>query len=155
MTSIAVALKAEIARVARKEIRAEIEGLRKASGQHRGSIAQLKREVAELQKALKTARKGLRAPVSAPRISREPNQTQSSIVDDGKARRFSATRLAAHRAKLELSAADYGRLVGMSGATIYLWEQGRARPKPGQVQALGLLKKLSRTKARSRLGSLA
>ena len=39
-------------------------------------------------------------------------------------RRFSATRLAARRAKLGLSAAVYGKLVGMSGATIYLWEQG-------------------------------
>ena len=32
--------------------------------------------------------------------------------------RFSAVRLAAHRSKLGLSAADYGRLVGMSGATM-------------------------------------
>lgn len=154
MTNIAAALKAEIARVARKEIRAEVESLRKASGQQRSSIAQLKREVAELQKALKTAQKGVRALVNAPGASQEPSQTQNPIMDDGKARRFSATRLAAHRAKLELSAADYGRLVGMSGATIYLWEQGKARPKPEQVQALGLLKKMSPTKVRSRLESL-
>jgi len=31
--------------------------------------------------------------------------------------RFSATRLAAHRAKPGLSAADYGKLIGMIGAT--------------------------------------
>lgn len=47
--------------------------------------------------------------------------------------RFSAARLAAHRTKLGLSAAGYGRLVGMSGATIYLWEQGERRPRPEQV----------------------
>ena len=54
-------------------------------------------------------------------------------------------RLAAHRSKLGLSAADYGRLVGMSGATIYLWEQGERRPRPEQVQQLGLLKAMSRS----------
>ena len=59
--------------------------------------------------------------------------------------RFSAVRLAAHRSKLGLSAADYGRLVGMSGATIYLWEQGERRPRPEQVQQLGLLKAMSRS----------
>ena len=59
--------------------------------------------------------------------------------------RFSATRLAAHRTKLGLSAADYGRLVGMSGATIYLWERGESRPRPEQVQQLGLLKAMNRS----------
>lgn len=155
MTNIAAALKAEIARVARKEIRAEVEILRKAIGQQRSSIVQLKREIAELNKALKNAQKSLRAPASAADAARKSNQTQTAIEDDGKARRFSAARLTAHRAKLGISAADYGRLVGMSEATIYLWEQGKARPKPEQVQALGLLKQLSAKKARSRLESLA
>ena len=59
--------------------------------------------------------------------------------------RFSAARLAAHRNKLGLSAADYGRLVGMSGATVYLWERGDSRPRAEQVQQLGVLKAMSPT----------
>lgn len=55
MANIASLLKAEIARVARKEVRAEIESLRKANSQHRAAIAELKRELAALQKQLKQA----------------------------------------------------------------------------------------------------
>ena len=132
MANIASVLKAEIARVARKEVRAKIESLRKANSQHRTAIAELKRELAALQKQLKQA-------------DRERTASARQEAAAERKHRFSATRLAAHRAKLGLSAADYGRLVGMSGATIYLWEQGKARPRPEQVQQLGLLKAMSRS----------
>ncbi|WP_374008459.1 helix-turn-helix domain-containing protein [Delftia lacustris] len=52
----------------------------------------------------------------------------------GTQRRFSAARLAAHRGKLGISAASYGRLVGVSGQTIYHWEQGKARPRTAQLE---------------------
>ena len=57
MTNIAQMLKSEISRVARREIRHEIEGLRKASAQQRSAIAALRREVAALQKQLRQARR--------------------------------------------------------------------------------------------------
>lgn len=152
MSNIASALKSEIARVARKEVRSETEGLRKSSVQQRHAIAQLKREVAELQKALKQSQRSVdathRATGKVPAIH---DAATTEVVDDGTPRRFSATRLAAHRTKLGLSAADYGKLVGMSGATIFNWEQGKNRPKLEQVQALGLLKLLSPTAALARL----
>lgn len=50
MPNIATALKAEIARVARKEVRSEINVLKKASTQHRSHIANLRRQVEALQK---------------------------------------------------------------------------------------------------------
>ncbi|MEL4887363.1 helix-turn-helix domain-containing protein [Pectobacterium betavasculorum] len=61
----------------------------------------------------------------------------ASEAEDGQpAWRFSATRLAAHRTKLGLSAAAYGQLAGVSGQTIYNSEQGGARPRPAQLNAL-------------------
>ena len=51
MPNIAALLKSEITRVARKEIRAEIESLRKAVSAQRLAIAALKREIAEVRKA--------------------------------------------------------------------------------------------------------
>lgn len=132
MANIASVLKSEIARVARKEIRAELEGLRKANSQHRSAIAELRRELAALQKQLKQADR-----------ERTASAKEKNLAE--RKHRFSAVRLAAHRSKLGLSAADYGRLVGMSGATIYLWEQGERRPRPEQVQQLGLLNAMSRS----------
>lgn len=140
MANIASILKAEIARVARKEVRSEIESLKKASAQQRSAIAALRREVAALQKELRQAGRARSA------------ETKAQPAED-RQYRFSATRLAAHRKKLGLSAADYGRLVGMSGASVYLWEQGQVRPRPEQVRQLGALKQLSRRAALERLAS--
>ena len=133
MTNIASVLKSEISRIARKEVRAEIDSLKKASTQHRAAIAQLRRQVSDLEKRLRQAE----------RQAASASRTTSSEAADTP-RRFSAGRLAAHRAKLGLPAAAYGKLVGMSGATIYLWEQGKARPNAEQLQRLAALRTLSR-----------
>lgn len=129
-------LKSEISRIARKEVRAEIDTLKKASAQYRSAIAQLRRVVSHLNKKLKQVE---RTALSSSRV--EPRQ------DGETARRFSATRLAAHRVKLGLSAAAYGKLVGMSGATVYLWEQGKSRPNAEQLLRLAAVRNLSRRAA--------
>lgn len=141
MPNFASVLKAEIARIARKEVRAEIEGLKKTNSQQRSAIAELRRELAALQKQLKLANR-----------ERASSVAKEQAID--RKYRFSASRLAAHRNKLDLSAVAYGSLIGMSGATIYLWEQGKARPRPEQVQRLGLVKKMTRREILERLQQL-
>ena len=136
MTNIASVLKSEISRIARKEVRAEIDSLKKASTQHRAAIAQLRRQVSDLEKRLRQAK----------RQAASASRTTSSEAADTP-RRFSAGRLAAHRAKLGLPAAAYGKLVGMSGATIYLWEQGKSRPNADQLQRLAAVRPRSRRAA--------
>ena len=134
MPNIAALLKSEISRVARKEVRAETDSLRKLVSAQRSAIAALKREIADLRKESKQAaspRKKATAPVDAPQ------------ADEVK-RRFSATRLAAHRQKTGLSATDYGALVGISGQSIYHYEQGKARPHAAVVRKLSMIKELSK-----------
>lgn len=135
MPNIASILKAEISRVARKEVRAEIETLKKASVAHRASIAELRRQVGALEKELRRVAKG------ATRLAKAPD-SDAEASSAGTKRRFSATRLAAHRAKLGLSAATYGQLVGVSGQTIYHWEQGKARPRVTQLESLAAVRDL-------------
>ena len=53
MSQLASLLKSEISRVARKEVRVEIESLRKSSAQQRGHIAALRRQVQDLERALR------------------------------------------------------------------------------------------------------
>jgi len=86
---------------------------------------EVRSEAADLQKQLKRTSGG--APVKA-RVS--------ETLDAATPRQFSATRLAAHRSKLGLPATAYGKHVGMSGAAIYLWEQGKSRPSAEQLQRL-------------------
>jgi len=143
MTNIAQILKAEISRVARKEVRHEIESLKKTSAQQRSAIASLRREVVDLQRQLRQL--GKVAGRSAKTV--EPQEA----MDQDVTRRFSPTRLAAHRTKLGLSAATYGKLVGVSGQSIYHWEQGTARPRAAQLQALVAVRGLTRKQAEERL----
>jgi len=143
MPNIASILKAEISRVARKEVRAEIETLKKASVAHRSSIAELRRQVSALEKELRRISKGA---VRAPAAPDSENDAAGATK-----RRFSATRLAAHRAKLGLSAASYGQLVGVSGQTIYHWEQGKARPRAVQLEGLAAVRELGAREIAERL----
>jgi DNA-binding transcriptional regulator YiaG len=138
MPNIASILKEEIARVARKEMRADIEALRKASAQYRSTIAALKRRIAELEKNAKRTSKLAR---SAPVADSEPDRQI----------RFSAQRLKNHRAKLGLSAQDYGTLIGVSGLTVYKWEGGNTRPRDSQLPAIAAVRKLGKREAQARL----
>ena len=143
MPNIASVLKSEISRVARKEVRAEVESLKKANAQHRSAIAALRRQVDALQKELRHALK--QSIVSKPTVQ----VTQS---DAGISRRFSASRLAAHRAKLGVSAVVYGKLVGIGSQTIYNWEHGKSRPNAQQIQALAQARALGRPALLERMG---
>ena len=49
---------------------------------------------------------------------------------------FSAKRLKKERERLGLSADNYGKLIGVSGLSIYNWEQGKARPSENNIAAL-------------------
>ncbi len=63
MANFASELKSEISRIARKEIRAEILALKKASAQYRTDIAALKRRIAEQDRLITRLRKGKRPPL--------------------------------------------------------------------------------------------
>jgi len=146
MSNIATILKVEISRVARKEVRAEIEALKKTSANHRSSIAALRRQVEALEKELRRTVKG-----SARRVlTNEVSEESAAPI----ARRFSAGRLATHRGKLGLSAAIYGKLAGVSGQTIYQWEQGKARPRAAQLESLASVRELNAREVAERLESL-
>ena len=144
MPNIAVLLKDEIARIARKEVRAQTEDVRKASTQYRAHIAALRKRIDELERELKRVRKGA-------------GRAEAAQPDDGEAgtpRRFSAARLAAQRRKLGLSAAEFAALVGVSGQSIYKWEHGEARPRAKQLEAIAALRGIGKREAAARLEQL-
>ncbi len=143
MPNIQSVLKSEIARIARKEVRAETEQLKKSSTQYRSQIAALKRTVTSLEKQLKRHRRG--GPAAAP------------AEEDGEARagfRFSAKGLAAQRRRLALSAREVALLLGVSALSVYKWEQGKARPRARQMEAIARLRGMGKKEASARLAEL-
>lgn len=134
----------EIRRLARKEIRAQVGTTQKSVAKYRGEIAELKRRIAALERSLafveKQEKKRLGKPASVP-VNGE----------DAKLPRFSPAWVKKHRDKLGLSAADYGRLVGVSALTIYNWEKGESSPRQKQLAAWGAIRTLGKREAVKRL----
>jgi DNA-binding transcriptional regulator YiaG len=145
MANIASLLKSEISRVARKEVRGETAGLKKAISSYRSEIVALKRRALALETELR--RLGKAAARSAP----------AAVQDEGPARaqRFSAKGLASQRKRLGLSAQECGLLVGASGQSIYNWEDGKARPRAKHLQALAALRGMGKKEAAARLSELS
>ncbi len=141
MPNLAGVLKDEIRRLARTEIRAEQAASKKAVAQHRKDIAALKREAREQARKIAFLEKGLAKAGSA-----------SASTNSGATVRFSPKWLMAHRDKLELSAADYAELVGVSGLTIYNWEHGRTKPRAQQLAQWAKVRGLGKREAWRKLG---
>lgn len=141
--NIASVLKSEISRIAKKEIRGEIQALKKASAQYRSDIAALKRRAAELERKVARLSKG--KPVKAEAAGDEP----------AAGLRFSAKGFGTQRKRLGLSAADLGAILGVSGQSVYKWEDGKARPRASQLPAIASLRKMGKRQAALKLAELA
>lgn len=66
--------------------------------------------------------------------------------------KYSRDAVKKDRARLELSAADYADLVGVSMITIFSWESGRTEPRPEQLEKWLAVRGLSREQAWKQLG---
>lgn len=145
MPNLANVLKAEIARIARKELRGDLDTLKKASASYRREIAALKRRNADLERQLKKTVRG---------ASRPEPKTDANGGDDRQLR-FSPTRLASQRKKLGLSAASFAKLIGVSGVSVYKWENGQSRPRRAQLEAIASVRGLGKRAAMERLEQLS
>ena len=145
MTTLAIALKDEIRRLARKEIRAQTSRTARAVAQYRREIARLKRQQREHEKKI--------AFLAAQ--TRKTLQTPSSVAELNGDARFSARSVKAQRQRTGLSASDYAKLVGVSPLTIYNWELNKSRPREEQFAALVALRGLGKREAQAKLELLA
>ena len=143
MPNIATVLKEEISRLARREVRRETSVLRKASAQYRKDIAEMKRRVSELRRKVSPLEKQVRKNV--PAQAAEP---------DAEHVRFTAKGLRSQRQRLGLSAADYGKLIGVTGQTIYSWEAETSRPRKQQFAPIAALRHIGKREAAARLEQL-
>lgn len=143
MPNIASVLKEEIARVSRKEARAETQPLKKSSAHFRSDIAALKRRITALEQLVG-------------RLGKAAGKKSAAAASDKPAAgsfRFSANGLLAQRKRLGLSAAEAGRLLGVSDQSVYKWENGKARPRASQFSAIAALRSLSKKQAAARLSA--
>ena len=165
MANLASALKEEIGRIARKEIRQQTAGTAKATAQIARDVAALRRQLENLQRKLSsprtqdapgktavkksTTKKAAAKPKDAKAAGAAPAPAKQSART-----RFSPKGLKADRERLGLSADNYGKLVGVSGLSIYNWEQAKARPRESSIAALMAIRGIGKREAAKRLGAL-
>jgi DNA-binding transcriptional regulator YiaG len=142
MSNIAVVLKDEIRRLAKKEIKSNTSSTKGAVAQFRRDIAKLKRLVQAQQKEIAFLKTQEQKRLEQPEIKDE---------EELEGVRFSARSARAQRQRLGLSQADYAKLVGVSPMTAYNWESGKSRPRKEQLAALVALRGVGKREAMKRL----
>ncbi len=139
MTTFANQLKSEIARIAKKAGRAETAALKKSASSYRSEIAELKRRLSAIEAAVK-------------RMGKQAGRAPKASTDDDKEKlRFRMDGFITLRKKLNLSANEMGQLLGVSGQSIYKWEQGKAKPRASQLPAIAAARKMGKKQVTAKL----
>ena len=149
MTTFANQLKAEIARIAKKSGKAETADLKKSSAKYRSEIAELKRRIAALESAISRIGK------QAGKAAKFGAKASPGATEDKEKLRFRQDGFITLRKKLALSANEMGQLLGVSGQSIYKWEQGKAKPRASQLPAIAAARKMGKKEVMAKLSGAA
>jgi DNA-binding transcriptional regulator YiaG len=115
MSNVVKILKAEIARISKKEARSATQAIGKSNTWLRKTVADLKKRLVLLEKE----NKRLTATVKKFQVPQPEKMEQ----EEGKKARFTSRGIRALRKKLHLSQADFGKLLGTTPHAVYLWEK--------------------------------
>ncbi len=146
MTTFAVSLKKEIARVARKELREEITSLRKGSASYRSEIAELKRKLKSLESQVKALSRVVPRAEVVPKLSKAVARAKP-----GRKVLFGSGDLLALRQHLGFTQAQMGKLIGASSLSIYKWESGQVIPRAAQLEKILAVRKIGKREALARI----
>ena len=120
MPNIALVLKAEIRRIARREIRFEYNVLKKQVNGLKKTVRAQEQAISKLEKAL----------------AKMPGQSSSADLDNPAAKRrtlrITPMYIKRQRTRLKLSQSELGQLLKVSTNTIVRWEAGTSKPHPPQ-----------------------
>lgn len=109
MPNIAVVLKAEISRLAKKEVKGQVAPLKQ-------TILQQKKEISELKKELKAQERRIK------QLSRPTPQPKAS-PDSNDRVRITGKGVRSLRAKWGVTQTDFAKILGVSMPTIVNWEK--------------------------------
>ena len=115
MSNVVKILKAEIARISKKEAKSATQVIGKSNIWLRKTVSDLKKRLVLLEKENK------RLVVAIKKFQVE--QSQKPDQEEGKKARFTSKGILALRNRLRLSQADFGKLVGTTAHSVYLWEK--------------------------------
>jgi DNA-binding transcriptional regulator YiaG len=144
MANVAKALKDEIARISRKEIKNAIGNLGKSQTNLRKIIADLKKRIVSLESENRRLTKEA-SKQKAPSVEKLPEQQEKA--------RFTSKGIHNLRSRLHLTQAEFAKLVGATTHAVYLWEnkEGPLKLRDKTKAALLSIKGLGAREAKEKL----
>ena len=148
MSNVVKTLKAEIARISKREAKSATEVIGKSNTWLRKAVADLKKRLVQLEKEnrlLVTAMKKYQAA-----------QPEKIEQEEGKKIRFSSKGIHSLRKRLRLSQADFGKLLGTTAYSVYLWEkkEGTLNLRDKTKAAIHSVRGLGAREAKEKLAEL-
>lgn len=144
MTAFSDAFRSEVLRMARKEIKGELSGLRKTVAAQRSEIAALKRSIKDLISELRTVKKAVQ-PVGRDVVSPDEPSPRARRF------KFDAHMLVAKRQALGISQQAMATLLEASTLSVSRWESGKVVPRATQMERIRLVLRIGKRQARARL----
>lgn len=137
--------------MARKELKPELQGMRKAITGHRSEIAALKREVKSLTSQLKAAQRqpkvgGVTAQPDQPKVSKRA--AREDFV-------FAPEMLAQMRNALGATQLQMAALLAVSPLSYSRWEKGQTQPRTKQLAKIEELVSMGPAKAEKKMRQAA
>lgn len=145
MAAFAEIFRAEITRLARKELKGEIETLRKGLASQRTEIASLKRGLKELAAEMRQVQRGTAA-VQRPIAAEDNTVNLSSAPKAQLGKDFGPASFKACRIAFGMTQAQMAVLVQCSLASLVRWEQG-AQPRGAALNRIASVMAMSKAKA--------
>lgn len=142
--NVALALREEILRVARRTVRAEVAALRKSLATQRKASIAMRKEIQALRSQIRN---------STSRSAGAGSNGRSKASPDTRKLRFRAASLPVIRERLGLTLPQFCRLIGVkSDQTYYNYVSGKTRPSPEVLSAIAHARTLSKKSAAKELG---
>ena len=143
MGKLESSIKAEITRLAKREIRATFIPLRREARAMRLKLSGLSKGILSLNRVTKE----LHLEEAKPKLEATPGEVKAS--------RLTPDRIRGLRNKLGISMRELGILTGTSLGAILSWEKGKFKPKGEKKAALMALRKLRKREVRKLLAEKA
>jgi DNA-binding transcriptional regulator YiaG len=130
--------RAEMVRLARREMRKDLLPLRRDVRSFRATISQLRKSVSELERFATQQKK----------VSREEGIPLEVPPEEVKKARFSPRLIKSLRKRLSVTQKELAALAGVTVGAVFQWEKGIFEPAEGKKKTLIALRKLGRREAR-------
>lgn len=157
MNTFSNAFRTEVVRMARKELKPELQGMRKAITGHRSEIAALKREVKSLTSKVRQLERQVERGHTVVKRAAPDSIAPASASAPRRGRQFvfNHEALIAKRAQFDFTQAEMAKVLHVSSASLYKWETGTVTPRAAQIDRLKEVLKMGVRRARAELAQLS